>query len=271
MNAPTVGTCPPRRTVDRVIPAVVCALIVVCGIVVWQRDAVRARWWAHRLALAQSTQDQAYYFSMLAGLRGAAAAATVSLLEDDRAQMRMLAASLLAQMPGEASREALLQSLHDPDDGVREAAALALAFGHAADSLPQLRTEITLAPQPSALAMCVAIGRMSEGIGDAALVEIAGRHANPNLRAQAAELIGIRRLTAGGPVLQQLTSDHALVTVDLYAQRDALRAADYAKAHSTTDPASRPPQLDVAHVARQALDLLHAPPVTMPDLPDAGD
>jgi hypothetical protein len=279
--------------VERVIIIGVVVLMMACAAAIWKRNRIRAWWWAQRLSEGVSPGEQAYLMTRLAGLRGDAAPAMAELLNDDRPEIRVTAAGLLAFGETETARRALVAALNDAHPEVRDEAAHALAFGHGAGALPLLEEAMTWFRGSAAVAGCVAIGRTDGPRGEQLLVHIAETHSSADVRAQAAELIGMRRARSGADILNRLLADDSPVTAELYGRRRASAAMAQASVETgaglprgpgaATRPASESPasrshardgRLRVSDVAGEALDRLAQPDdAPIPALPsgDHGD
>src|SRR5262245_54512427 len=219
---------PRGRRAEQMTIAAVVLVIVACLLALWQRDRVRAWWWTRGLVKSQSTAEQRYYLTMLAGVHGASVAAVAPLLHDPDPAIRSLAVAVLVHGQTPAAREALIGALSDTDQDVRDDAAHALAFAYGPQTVADLRSRIWNARGAMALAMCVAMGRAEDESATLALLEIARHHADANVRAQAVERLGYRGSSTVESELRVLLDDPAPVTARLYDERMNERANQFA-------------------------------------------
>ena len=240
-------------------------LLAACAVVVVKRNAVRAAWWSRSLAQASTREERVHYVTMLAALGGDAVWAAARLLDDPRPEVRSQAVAVLVHGGTPAARQALLRALRDADQGVRDDAAHALAFACGKTAMDDLDRVVQSGNLDEALAACVAIGRMPEDAASDALIRIATTHLQPDLRAQAAELLGLRRASRAAAALAGLARDTAVLTRTLYGQRQAAGATAFAAGNGASVSERQPAEAEtVGAVARRALALIEQAPATLP-------
>lgn len=239
MDAPPPVIRPPASRVERLTRWAAIIVLAACVAVVWQRDRVRAAWWAHRLANSTSIDEQNHCFTMLAALRGNATPAAISLLHDPRGHIRSCGIALLETLAGDDAEAAL----------------------------SQLRDQVWAASDPVALAMTVAIGRSSAANAETSIIDLAEKHPSPNVRAQAAECLGIAGKSSPQilSILQRLTGDGAPITAELFAEESSRGAAAFLSSSQPTSAPARPRTVsDVAGTALSALQRAASQPKDSP-------
>jgi len=261
----------PRRRIDRVVSIVVGVLIIGCGIAVWQRNSIRAWLWARGLRNAQTADERTYYVTMLAALREKSVSAATGLLEDPRAEVRELAVGILVHGGSKEAQAALIGALHDTDQDVRDSAAHSLAFANAPDALGPLATAIWDQRGETAMAMCVAVGRMDSPAALDALAELAARHSDVNVRAQAVELLGMHAGSRAERALRPLLEDESTYAATLYGERLSAAAEAQAAYKTSALAASSAQQRVIGKLAERSLAHVMKPPATqeieLPELP----
>jgi len=249
---------PSLTFIDRILIGASVLIMLACGAALWQRDALRAHWWARRLSTAQGFDEQRHYVTLLASLGESAVTPVARLMEQEDPRTRILAAGILAHTACMPARNSLVKALHDPDVEVREAAALALAFGHETQVVPALAAVSREADAQAAAAACVALGMIASNIALPALLEAAEQHPEAAVRAQAVEMLGMRRAPEAEKVLKERLTDQGRFSVMLYGERRLSGAIAFADSQQGTQtPAlSRPADRTVASVADDALKQL---------------
>ena len=269
-----------------VFPASIGILIVLFAVAMFQRNRIRAHWWAYRLNQVEDLSDEqlTFYASSLAAAGDDAIGAVASLTRNDRPEVRSLAVAVLGQLPVDSSVSLLEQLLYDADRDVRESSALTLAF------LDDPRAEIALVKAlhdddpAGAAAAASGLGRVATGSAQIALAVALERHERPTVRAQAVEslaesLFAVGDLATGhaageGPdeqaepvsALVGALDDTALFEGELTTERQVAAAAGFV-ASSTTLPVDfdgqKPSGRSVADVAAGALRNLSGEDVTV--------
>ncbi|MCK6484990.1 MAG: HEAT repeat domain-containing protein [Phycisphaerae bacterium] len=219
---------PKRSTLERCVAAGVCVVVVLCAVAVIQRDRLRAWWWTRQWLGAVDAEHRRGYQTLLTAMGDDAAPSLLPLLADERAEVRAAAAGMLIRASGRDVRAALTAALSDSNAAVRDEAAHVLAFAHGESALAELSREVFNARGDVALAICVAIGRMETDAAGRFLADILRHHPEPDVRAQAAELLGLRRDAAATAALTERLSDDAPVDRMLFIERRARDAAAFA-------------------------------------------
>lgn len=200
-----------------------------------------------------------YYITMLAGLGHAAAPAVGGLATHADPSLRITAAQILAHTPSPVARDSLIGLLADAEVDVRDAAAQSLAFGHGAAAIDALVGALSGAlgreRAGEAEAACIALGQIPEEAAVLPLMDAARDARDPQVRAQAAEMLGIRREPRAEPVLLALLDDPRELDGDTYELRRRAPAMAFAGGQQAMPPAAtRPAPRTVAQVAAEALD-----------------
>ena len=238
--------------------AVIIALMVACAAaVVSQRQAIRARWYAHRLAQAESPADLARYAGILAAMGPSARKPALNLLDNPRPDIRVLATLIVGRLADPAAAEALLKALSDPELDVRVSAAAQLGLlPDSARLLPQLLDAVGKEPRPTAMAAVLAIEKISAPTATEAMQMITQSHPDPVIRAQAAESLGRRRDPTSMAVLVGRLDDDAAVDVQLLGEFRDEQAMQAIAVQGRGLPESTPARVHrtVADVAERSLE-----------------
>lgn len=217
-----------RNTLERCVAIGVCLVVVVCAVAVIQRDRLRAWWWTRQMLAAIDAEQRRAYQTLLTAMGDDAAPSLLPLLKNERADVRSAATGMLIRATGSDVRAALMAALSDPDATVRDEAAHVLAFAHGEAALADLAREAFNTHDCTALAICVAVGRMETDAAGRILSDILRHHPQAEVRAQAAELLGLRRDAGAVAVLTERLSDDAPVGTMLFIERRARDAAAFA-------------------------------------------
>ena len=169
-------------------PAVaIVVLLCLFAAAMYQRNSLRAHWWAARLAASQDLRTRAYYIALLTSVGDSAAGAIHRLTQDSRPEVRALAIPAMARLSKKDKLTELGGLLADPDDEVRDSAATALAF---MDNNPATRILIEHARSNqtrSAASSVAALARLSSPAAVSTLCGTVASHPDPFVRAQAVE------------------------------------------------------------------------------------
>ena len=188
------------------------------------RTPIRSRYWAGRIAHGTTTPERAMYLTLLCNAGDGGRWGTAVLLEHEDAEIRQFGVVVLHQLDTDWARQRLLRLLEDPDETVRELAALGLAI-HADESvIPELKRMYSSSDETVASTACVALGRIATPTAVAALTELAARPAEPNCRADLMDALAAVATPACVPPLLELLEDHRTCDVPPRASRLALEA-----------------------------------------------
>jgi hypothetical protein len=171
------------------------------GLVILERNTIRAFWWAWRIGHTDDSALQAYYLASLAAVGDRASPAVRCLAASDRPETRACAVVALAKLPRRAGVPGLQTLLHDPDPTIIEFAAVSLAF-LALDNPddPQAETGLLQAARstssPTAVGAAAGLARLASAASTDTLCELAARHADPWVRAQAVESLAAQLMAA---------------------------------------------------------------------------
>lgn len=169
------------------LPVGLVALAAFLTLVIYYRNHIRARWWAHRLVRAQDLNQQTYYLNSLIAVDEAAITAIRSLTRNEDANIRLLAVIALKSLPEQKAVDVLTRLLNDSSVDVRESAALALAFMQSGKATGHLISASIKKQSGPASAAVMALGRVPSSVALKALCKALDGHPLPVVRAQAAE------------------------------------------------------------------------------------
>ena len=197
-----------RRTKLRHLPLVAVGLTAaLCVAALLGRDALYARWWAHRLAQSESPFARAGYIVRLGSMGGAARWAVSALGSDRRPDVRQAAALVAQQVPDAWATATLLDLAADPDGDVRQAAAVALAQRRDERAIPALQAAFRVGDDVAAGAVAMALATLGTRSAALAAVELAYEPARPAQLAALAEALGQIGDPVGVPALRHLQGD----------------------------------------------------------------
>lgn len=236
------GRARPTRGVWRARLAV-GALVCLFAVAFWQRNRIRAHWWASRLARTSAADPaaQARYLSSLAAVGADATGAVGRLARHERPEVRALAIVVLARLPGPGALSALGRLVFDDDLDLAESAALSLAFMDGRPSRRLLFEAVGSDRPQGAAAAAAALSRVAAPEALTVLADAVVTHPHARVRAQAVESLAAWLLSAPGPIASRpssgpsngtatsgsamLDSTGALNSVDMVGSIDALVAA----------------------------------------------
>jgi len=166
-------------------------LVTGLAVLVYERNRLRAHWWAHRLVQTEDLAERGYYMASLAAVGNDAAGALDALSRNADPDVRSLAVFGLKRLPEATALEELGRLLNDPNADVRESAALALFFMPSDRAKDVLRRRAE-SQEPGAAAAVAVLGRSDSPADAALLCRILNGHHSPAVRAQAAESLAAR-------------------------------------------------------------------------------
>lgn len=191
------------------------------------RWEIRTWWWGQQLVRAETPAARGYYLACLASVGDRAVGTAARLLDHPSAEVRLEATAVLQRCRSATARALLLRAMHDPDVDVREAAALGLAIHGDRAVLPDLLRMADSPHEGTSLAAAVALQRLGGGEAADALRRIAVEAGRPaNLRAQAADSLGLIGDRQTVPVLIECLHDERALTLPPAAERALRRAAE---------------------------------------------
>lgn len=168
----------------------------------YERNRIRAHWWARQLTRTEDSTEQTFYLSSLAAVGEDACGAVVRLADDKRAEIRSLAVIALGALPDGGGIDALGRLLGDADQDVAESAALRLAFAEGAPAEERARRLLMEGVASSesgvAAAAAAALSQVRSPAALAALGRAVREHPAPRVRAQAVESLSAVLLAARG-------------------------------------------------------------------------
>jgi len=173
-------------------PTVLLAVFIVLFLLtIWQRNRIRAHWWAARLEKAETLSNRTYYLSCLLSVGDSAKGAIRRLARSENPEARALAIPAMARLPEPVRLAELDRLLADPDAEIRQSAALALAFtgGEAVTDILARRATGRDSSAAAATA-AAALSRIASPVALAILCKTAREHPDAAVRAQAVESVG---------------------------------------------------------------------------------
>lgn len=213
---------------DRRMTVAILAMVAVFAAVVWQRDAIRARWWERNLVRTESLQERARLLALLANSEETLASAR-RLLAHQQAGVRSFGLVLLRHVPDADSFPLLKRAAEDPDlrtDAIRQIG------GNASPKATEFLIQLTNPDRPLMV------------------------------RVQAIQLLGDSGSERAEAVLQGLSSDTTVFEGLTPAEQAAKQAL------STTAPGTQvdwPTSRTVGEIAADALHRLRADRIDWPD------
>ena len=187
------------------------------------RTPLRSRYWAWRIVGSADPAERAIYLTALCNAGDGGRWGTSTLLGHDSAEIRQLGAVVLQHVRTEWSRGRLLRGLEDPDEDVRELAALGLAIHGDNSILPTLkRMYLTLDPA-TADAACLALDRLATPEAISVLAELVHEPADAACRAPLVDALARIGQPACVPPLIQLLADHRVCGLPPRSLRVTLR------------------------------------------------
>lgn len=165
-------------------------IVLIAGflLTIWQRDRLRARWWAYQLTQTPDPAGQARLLTNLLAVGDAAHGAIRSLAHHPSSDVRSMAVVLLSRSADSIRIDGLAGLLDDADADVRESAAFALAFTRHPDAARRLAGSLADGTRPRAAAAAAAgLARLPVTIAASPLCDAILNHADPLVRAQAVE------------------------------------------------------------------------------------
>jgi hypothetical protein len=212
---------------------ILAAMVVAFLVVVFQRNSIRARYWAYQLKQTDDLADQAYYIACLTSVGDAAAESVESLVWDSRKEIRMLAIPASQGLTPRIRHELVLNMLLiAEDDELQASAATAIALSHWE---PGEQFLIAVSQSPTESTACAAAGglsRIDSAAAADALCTIVQTNKSPKVRAQAVESLAAHlqpSLDNGGAitgkpdaitVMVQALSDSGEFSGQLAAERE---------------------------------------------------
>ncbi len=236
---------------------IIAIMLALAGTAVWQRNAIRARWYARRLTQAENPADLAYAASALASLGSSATGPALQLLDNPRPDIRVLATLIVGRIGDPAAADGLIRALSDNDLDVRVSAAAQLGLMPGSDRLvPRLADMTRIAPRDSAMAAAVALEKIPPDQAASALRDLARSRSDAVIRAQAVECLGRRRDPNAIPTLVSRLADLALVDTPLLGEYrdDRVLSAVMERGVALPNATTRPTTRIVADFAERSLE-----------------
>lgn len=239
-------------------------LLVGWLLVMFYRMEIRAHWWAYRLQHADSVEQRQYYFSCLASGGDKSLAALPRLLDDPRAEIRVLGVRLLRWCPSERARDLLLTRVKDESDEVAMQVTLELAKrSDRFEAIPILEEMAQTADSRTACIAVAAIERIGGPQAEAVLLKQLTKTNDVDLLAQVIDSLGMLASREAVPTLVSLLDDQRAISTLPISQRRAQWAITKAQGQLTAKGIDPQDVLDATHceatiasVAARALFLI---------------
>lgn len=225
----------PRR-IRRRVPWLILLMIVLWCTVMRYRNTIRAHWWAHQLAATEAPEARSHYARCLVSLGDRSIGAVAGLLDEEAAEVRLMAVELLGRNSSATAVDALLDAGGDADLDVRRAAIRWLALS--GDARARDALEAWARERDARTAMIVVSNYIGESLE--ATVDFVGEfaRAHPDAGVRAEAIVRLEELgsTRAVPALIDALRDDAVFEGHL--ERD-IRAAAMWHAVRGAAPAQR--------------------------------
>ena len=228
------------------------------------RMEIRAHWWAYRLQHVNSAEQRQYYFACLASAGDRSLPALPRLLNDPRADIRVLGVRVLRWCPSQQARDLLLARVTDESDTVSAQAALELTRRpNRFDILPILAEIIRTTDPRSARMAVAAIERIGGSQAEALLLTQLPVTEDVDLLAQVIDSLGMLASRQAVPLLKKLLDDERTISILPISQQRAQQVIANVQGQLTAEGIDPQAVLDAAHseqtiasVAARALRLI---------------
>jgi hypothetical protein len=207
----------------RIIIVMLVIWLVAMGALLFS-PTVRARYWAWRLARAQTDDQCEYFAARLAWSPDAALGVGKGLLTNPSPEVRVWTVRVVQRASKPQADDLLLAAIEDHDLRVRDAAALALGRRGGAATIRRL-IDLTRRPQDDIAAAAVfALQRNASPAAVDAILQTLRESASAEVCAQAIESLGLLGITRAEPLLISKLSDRHPVPI-LPANERSVRTA----------------------------------------------
>ncbi len=197
-----------RRRACRTIVLPIGLTLVLCAAALSQRMELRARYWAWRLAHSNDPAEQAALASAICNAADQARWGIAALLDDSDAGVRQFGVVALQAVSTAWARQALLERLADPDQDVRELAALVLARRNDPQAVTPLQNLVLQQPDlDAAQAAAEALARMPGETAEAALLALVEARLDADRRAILVDALELRGTSPAALALLEMLGD----------------------------------------------------------------
>lgn len=226
----------------------IVSLIVLFGIIVWQRDRVRAYWQARRLIATSDLGARGNHLAGLITLGPKAIGAIRMLAHDESPDVRSLAVYALQSLKGGEGISDLKGLAADADQSVREAAVTGLALMQRPEATTALCELADSSNDDVACAAAANLNRLNASRAHQLLCRLAQSHSSPLVRAQAIEsLIDLQSESQASSrdcdlclILADALADRATFSGALALERQRTAAEEFAAHLSERRPTTLP-------------------------------
>jgi len=186
------------------------------------RMEIRAQWWAYRLQNIESIEQRQYYFSCLASIGDTSLAALPRLLNDPRAEVRILGVRLLRWCPSKQAKDLLLTRITDECDEVVQQVAVELARRlDRSEALPILEKMIQAADPNDTRKAVAALERIGGSKAEAILLEQLEKTNDVDLLAQVIDSLGMLACQQAVSSIKKRLDDKRTISILPASQRRA--------------------------------------------------
>ena len=242
------------------------ALILLCGAALLSRNVIRAHWWAHRLASADSAPQRLVYLQRLISLGDHAAPAVAGWLADDDVALRSMAVAVLHHARSERALRFILKACEDPDVDVRRLAIKGLAIRGDPRAVEELARIVGAADERTGMIAAAALGMIGSDRAGQALVDLVRSSLHPGVRIEAIDALAALGFHQAVEILREAVTDTAVFRGMTESDANASRMFQGAKARlapegdlSAGASLGMARHHSVAEQARQALRALNEP------------
>lgn len=214
-------SAPSEKRADRRMALFIVALVLLWGAAMVNRNQIRARWWAYRLARSQQLDVRTHYLALLVSLGEPSVIAASALLRHEDAAVRSYGLVILQHAPSDEAGALLVEATGDADADLREQAVLTLGRRKNVSALK------SLAQSPDQTVACAAAASLASVGSDQAieiLIQQVRHDKRTAVRVQAIECLGELGAGQATEVLTACLDDPTLYAGTTASQRSAARA-----------------------------------------------
>jgi HEAT repeat protein len=241
-----------RPTRPRASRAPLIALLVIalaCAAAIIFRDALRVRWWSHRLVHAHTPQKRTHYLGLLMTAGDDALPAAESLACSDDPALRTYAIAIAAAIAKPSANDLLIRAASDADETVQRNAILSLARRGDA-GIAALRRLAEEADPPAAQRAVFALGLAGTPVADAILLDLARGAGSPAVRAEAIQALATVPPSVSRDTLIDCLQDDATFAGPMVFEQEAMMALGAAAPQRAGEAAAPVAASNAARAAR---------------------
>ncbi len=174
------------------------------------RNAIRAQWWAYRLAAAKTPTARMTYFYRLAGLGDAAIPAVSGVLRSDDPGLRSFAVAVAHHASGEEATALLVRACDDADVDVARLAIQGLGVHGDEAGVKALWSIAVAGDQHRAMIAAAALAGVNSDSAKKALIDVVRRSPHTGARIEAIKGLEALRVEQAIGVLVEALNDGAV-------------------------------------------------------------